>query len=169
LSTIQKAVIGGLVTAVVLGGAAWAAVDATSSNSPSRGPSAATARAGTVRQRPLDRLALGGARFGCSLAHADGVVVRDGRPRAVRFDHGTLTSVGSNSVTITEADGSSVTVPVDTATRIRKDRQRATLSDLESGDVVFAVRIGRGAAKLVRASDQDPCGTSPQPATSPSA
>jgi hypothetical protein len=171
VSTKQKVLIGGLVAVIVLGGASWAAVESTSSSSRPEAGRHGPRRIGAAvdgRGR-LRGGALGGLRFGCRLAHADGALVIRGDTRDVRFDHGTVKSVEAGSVTIGEVDGTTVTIPVDAATRVRRGRQPTTLADLQIGDVLFAVRVDGGAAKLVRASDGDPCQGVPQPEPSASA
>ncbi len=55
------------------------------------------------------------------------------------LDHGTITTVASGSLTLSEAGGTSVTVATDTTTRVRKDRQKASLADLRLGDEVVVV------------------------------
>lgn len=70
---------------------------------------------------------------------------RDGGPvRTVRIDRGELRSTTSDSVTIREADGTTVAIPVGAGTRIGRDGERATLGDLTEGDAVFATRVKDG-------------------------
>ena len=64
------------------------------------------------------------------------VVDRDGKLVTYQLDHGTVSAVGTASITIAEAGGSSVTVSTTTATRVRKDAQPSTLAGLKVGDEV---------------------------------
>jgi len=65
------------------------------------------------------------------------------RPRTgiqtFNLDHGTIAALTDGSIAISEAGGSSVTVTTDATTRVRKDRAKATLADLRSGDQVVVV------------------------------
>jgi hypothetical protein len=71
----------------------------------------------------------------------------------VQVDGGTVSAVDADSVTIAEKGGGSVTVAIDTQTRVRRDRKRTTAADLKLGDTVRVVsRVGTGGkatAKLI--------------------
>jgi len=86
----------------------------------------------------------------CRIAHAEAVLIGPGPTHDVRLDHGTVDAVSSTSVSIKEADGTTVVVPLDSTTAVRRDGQRASASDLKTGDVILAVREGTGAAKVLR-------------------
>jgi hypothetical protein len=117
-------------------------------------------------------------RFGRHMVH--GVFTLD-RPKGglitVQVDNGTVASVGSGALTITEPGGSTVTVTTNADTRARRDGSRIDLSVLKTGDEVYVLSIvpdggGRAIARLVAA----PTGTrrarpntTPSPAASPSA
>jgi hypothetical protein len=74
------------------------------------------------------------------LVHATVTVNRPGAGiQAFNLDHGTITALTAGSLTVAEAGGSTVTLTTDTTTRVRKDRAKATLADLRSGDEVVAV------------------------------
>ncbi len=74
------------------------------------------------------------------LVHATVTVDRPGTGiRTFELDHGTITALPAGSITILEAGGASVTVATDASTRVRKDRAKAALSDLSSGDQVVVV------------------------------
>ena len=57
----------------------------------------------------------------------------------VQVDGGTISAVDADSVTIAEKGGASVTVAIDDATRVRRERKRATPADLKVGDTVRVV------------------------------
>lgn len=80
------------------------------------------------------------------LVHAALTVDRPGAGIATfDLDHGTITAFAAGSMTIAEAGGSSVTLATDTATRVRRDRAKATLADLRTGDeVVVASKVDSG-------------------------
>jgi hypothetical protein len=178
LSTMQKVLIGIAAAAVLSGGVAWAAVEASSSQ---RGSGSRQAIAGPrlpfgpgvgsgfgrLRGQGAFRVPQGvagsqgllgpGGRRGflgpllfCRVAHVEAVLVGPGSTHDVRLDHGTVDAVSSNSVTIKEADGTTVMVPIDRTTVVRRDSQQASTADLKIGDVVLAVREGTGAAKVLR-------------------
>ena len=65
------------------------------------------------------------------------VVDRDGKLVTAQLDHGTLSAIGSSSITIAEAGGSSVTVSMASETRVRTGAARGSLSDLKTGDEVL--------------------------------
>jgi hypothetical protein len=174
LSTLRKVLLGAVVVAVLCGGAAWAAVEASNSQSsataPAMGPRrpgrfvpgggsglGSGPRAGAGRlgpSRPLE-----GGRFLCAVAHAELVLVEGDATHQVRLDRGTVASVSARSLTIAEADGSTVTIQVDQDTKIRRDGREASLSELGQSDSVFAVQEGTGPARSLRAFDPrvEPC------------
>jgi len=88
-----------------------------------------------------------------SLAHADLTVVMNGTTYLVHIDHGKLQSVASTAISIQEADGKTVSVPISSDTRVLVNFRPASLSDLKPGMIVFTLRIGDGAARGVRAFD----------------
>lgn len=87
---------------------------------------------GALRQRLL-RLA------GRNVVHAEVVVDRDGELVTFRLDRGTVSSVGSGTLSIAQAGGRSASVATTAETRVRRDRAKATLGDLESGDVAVVL------------------------------
>ncbi len=75
---------------------------------------------------------------------------KEGEAEVVRIDQGKVKSVGTDSLTLTENDGSEVTVTVDDSTRVLgKPGQQTTLGDLEAGQLVSACGPEGGAAKAV--------------------
>jgi hypothetical protein len=201
LSTFQKMMLGGVVAAVLLGGVAWAAVEASNSQEttfavpapggprlPGRlGPGGATGPFGRLRPgspAPLGRPGggagfggpLGGPRFLCGIANAELSLVEGGTTHHLRLDRGTIASVSSDSLTITEPDGSSVSIPIGQETKVFASGRGGSLSDLKEGDTVFAVRVDSGPARSLRSfgANLDPCSLRPGtggrflPAPSPS-
>ena len=76
------------------------------------------------------------------LVHATVTVDRPGSGiQTFELDHGTITALPAGSITISEAGGASITVATDASTRVRKDRAKAALSDLSSGDQVVVVSM----------------------------
>lgn len=98
------------------------------------GGTVAQAQLLTLRHRIQDRIA----RVRGRLVHGSLTVLdRDGKLVTYQFDHGTLSAVGSASITIAEAAGASVTVSTSTDTRVRKCGTTATRADLAAGDEVL--------------------------------
>lgn len=80
------------------------------------------------------------------------VLDRDGKLITLQLDHGTIAAIGTNSITIAEAGDSSVTVATTAETRVRKNRQRASLAKLAVGDevvVTSVVAAGAATARLI--------------------
>ncbi len=80
------------------------------------------------------------------------VLDRNGKLVTYQLDHGTVSSVGSSSLTIAEAGGSSVTVSTTSTTRVRKDAKPSTVADLKASDEVVVRSIvsgGSATANLV--------------------
>ncbi|MGZ6340411.1 MAG: hypothetical protein ACXWMX_01025 [Candidatus Limnocylindrales bacterium] len=114
--------------------------------------------------------------IGRHLVHAVATFDRPGKGLVtVQLDHGTLGAIGNGSVTVVEAGGASVTVRTDTATRVRKDRQRVQLSDLRAGDQVYVASLvqagqSQALAKLIVVPAAAKVGANPaSPAGSPQA
>ncbi len=62
---------------------------------------------------------------------------KDGNLVTVQVDHGTIQAIGSGSLAIAEAGGSTVTVSTDDTTDVYLGREEGKLSDLKVGDTVF--------------------------------
>ena len=75
----------------------------------------------------------------------------NGKPHTYILDRGRAQSVSSSVVVLRERDRSVVTIPVNGATKVRVDGQPGSLSDVQPGYLVIAVRIDGGAAKQLRA------------------
>lgn len=116
-------------------GAELDAVLAVDQTTPSAAPGT-SARAGIGG--PLRRLAAWR-----KLVHATLVIDLPKRGlTTVQLDHGTISAATATSLTIKEADGSSVTVALGSATRVRRHGAKAAIADLASGDEVFAISPG---------------------------
>jgi hypothetical protein len=69
----------------------------------------------------------------------------------VQIDGGTIGAVDAHSITIAEKGGGSVTVAIDSDTRVRRDRKRATAAELKVGDTVRVVsRVADGGAATAK-------------------
>ncbi len=66
-------------------------------------------------------------------------------------ERGIVQSVGPGAVVLRALDGTDVTVPVGSATRIRLNGRAATLAAVTPGLVAEAVRVGSGTAVALRA------------------
>jgi hypothetical protein len=88
-----------------------------------------------------------------NLTYAEIHTQRDGNEVVIRVDRGKVKSVGTDSITITENDGSDVTIPVDEDTHIITSFRNtdAKLSDLEEGQSVVAHREEGKAARVIAA------------------
>ena len=62
---------------------------------------------------------------------------KDGKLVTIQIDHGTVQSIGTGTLTIAEAGGTTVTVSTDTDTKVWVGRDAGNLSDLTTGDTVF--------------------------------
>ena len=70
----------------------------------------------------------------------------------VQVDGGTISAVDTDSVTIAEKGGGSVTVTINAETRVRRERTRATPADLKVGDTVRVVsRVADGGGATAKA------------------
>jgi hypothetical protein len=72
------------------------------------------------------------------LVHATATFTdKDGSLVTIQLDHGTVQAIGSGSLTIAEAGGSTQTVSTDDKTDVYVGREEGSLSDLEVGDTIF--------------------------------
>lgn len=62
---------------------------------------------------------------------------KDGELYSIQLDRGTVTAVDGDSLTISEAGGSSVTVALNEDTRVREGRERSNLDAIDVGEEVF--------------------------------
>ncbi|MFI5255036.1 MAG: DUF5666 domain-containing protein [Candidatus Limnocylindrales bacterium] len=66
-------------------------------------------------------------------------------------DHGTIATIGSGSIDVSEKDGQTVTIKTDTNTKVRKGGALAKLDDLKKGDEVFVTsRLEGGSFVAIR-------------------
>jgi hypothetical protein len=88
------------------------------------------------------------------MIRGEGVVGHDGEFPTVRFNRGVLSTADGTTLVIDEADGTTVRVATDEETRFRRDREKATISDLKAGDHVATLEVKDGddySTKFVRA------------------
>jgi hypothetical protein len=86
-----------------------------------------------------------------NLTYAESHVQLNGKGVVFRVDRGKVKSVESDSITVTENDGSDVTIPTDGNTRVFAGprRGRLKLSDLKEGQTVMVHRQEGEAADFV--------------------
>jgi hypothetical protein len=83
--------------------------------------------------------------------NADVRVFVNGQQRDIRIDRGTVQSASSSSITLSELDGKTVTVPLDASTKVRSMGRPATIGDVKEGEIAFTVRQAGAPARIVRA------------------
>jgi hypothetical protein len=88
-----------------------------------------------------------------TLVHATVVVdLKKGGLTTIQLDHGTISAVGTATITISEAGGGSVTVGFGADSRVRRNGAKAAVTDLRTADEVFVmskVEAGGTTAYLV--------------------
>lgn len=103
-----------------------------------QGGATANLTAATLAAQDVAIRRIAGIRFARNLVHA---VVTVNRPSTglltVQIDHGTISAIGTGSMTISEAGATSVTVTTTTTTRVRVDGAKSSLSALKTGDEVY--------------------------------
>jgi hypothetical protein len=82
--------------------------------------------------------------------HAEINFFLNGAPHTLVLDRGRVTAASPTSLTLREADGSSVQVPLDASTQVTVDGQPGQLSDLRRGEFAITQRIDGGPARQVR-------------------
>lgn len=74
------------------------------------------------------------------LVHATVVVdLPDKGLTTIQLDHGTISAVSADSLSIAEAGGTSVTLALGAETRVRRSGEKAAVTDLKVGDEVFVM------------------------------
>jgi hypothetical protein len=135
-----------LLAAVGLGAVNAGSPSSTASENPPITTAAAQLTAGQSRAGGGgDAALLRPRRLGRALVH--GTVTLDLPQKGlvtVQLDHGKISALGANSVSISEAGGSTITVATDDQTRVRKEGKKAKLADLKPGDDVFVVSLLEG-------------------------
>ena len=94
--------------------------------------------------------------FARRLTHGDLHLFVRGHDVEVRVDRGVLQAIGSDSVTLHELDGSDVTVPVDSSTRVIRMGRPAMLSALRTGDLAITIREAGKSARVLRSPGHPP-------------
>ncbi|MEO5703812.1 MAG: DUF5666 domain-containing protein [Candidatus Limnocylindrales bacterium] len=159
IPTWRLVLTGGAITILAVAGigfvAASSATVAPAANvaaaDPTKGPDASPRVKG---DKPTARDGARGLRLlkaGRHLVH--GVVTvtdRDGNLVTLQFDHGTVQSIGSGSITIAEAGGGTVTVSTGDATKVHLGRQAGTLGDVKVGAEVFVQSRINGGTTLAK-------------------
>ena len=146
MSTRWKVVGASVALAVLVGGTAWAASDG--------GGPATPASGATIGAQPGSAGRPGEWRNRLShVTHATVNIVVRGEPYELTIEHGILTAVGGDSLTVKELDGRTATVPVSQDTRVRLDGQPSSLDALKVGDRVFTLEVGTNPARFVVAFD----------------
>jgi hypothetical protein len=162
IPTWRLALTGGAVIMLAAAGIGLVAA----ADTPSKAPAGIAAAAPTtapgstvapqrVRARgQLDDRAAGGARLlrlGRRIVHVEATVTdRDSKLITIWLDHGTVQSVGSGSVTVSESGGASRQLKTDTATIVHLGKEDATLADVTAGDEVFVQSRVDGGSALAR-------------------
>jgi hypothetical protein len=82
--------------------------------------------------------------------HAEINFFVNGAPHTLVLDRGRVTVASPASLTLREADGSSVQVPLAASTQVIVDGQPGQLTDLRRGEIALTQRIDGAAARQVR-------------------
>jgi hypothetical protein len=83
-------------------------------------------------------------------SHATVNVVVRRVPHTFTYDHGRVVAVSSTSLTLREPDGSSVTIAVDSNTRVKIEGRPATIDQVRRLEMATTVTVDGGAAALVQ-------------------
>jgi hypothetical protein len=84
------------------------------------------------------------------LTYAEYHVQKNGQEQTIRLDQGTIAAVDDSSITLTENDGSEVTIPVGASTKVLgKPGSEATLDDLSVGQQVSVCGPDGGTAASI--------------------
>ncbi len=84
------------------------------------------------------------------LTYAEFHVQKNGQEQVLRLDQGKIASVSSSSITLTENDGSSATIPLNENTKVLTGPgQSATIGDLSEGETVVVSGPQGGPAKSI--------------------
>jgi hypothetical protein len=94
----------------------------------------------------------GGGQRGQRLVHLEGTLDLPGLGIVqVALDHGTISDIGTGTISILEKDGKTVTLKTSDETKVRVARQPAKLSDLKVGDEVIVMsRLEDGSYEAYR-------------------
>jgi hypothetical protein len=148
-SRLRRVIWASLLPALIAGGIAFAA-------SGTVGKSGGSKASGANGNGDTTRAAFPGPPpgphpFDGNLTYAELHVQRNGKEVVVRLDRGKVKSTSSDSVTITENDGSDVTIPVDDQTRVFAGfaKRNASVSDLKQGQLVTVDREEGKPARVI--------------------
>jgi len=135
----QTVAMVGVIAALAIGGVAAAQDDSQGGSQGSQG-SGAGHPAGPPPMGPPMK----------GLTYAEFHVQKNGQAQTIRLDQGKITAVDDSSITLSENDGSEVTIAVDADTEvIGKPGEEATLDDLSVGQQVSVCGPEGGTAKSV--------------------
>lgn len=133
----------GVASALVVGGVAAAQGD----SGDSRG--SGNQSQGSIKHPPAPPPMLGIGMKGLTYAELH-VRNKEGESEVVRIDQGKVKSLGDDSITVTENDGSEVTIAVDEDTDVLgKPGEETTLGDLDAGQQVSVTAPDGEAAKAI--------------------
>ena len=90
--------------------------------------------------------------FGPKMVRAEVVVKEDGVVHDYRIDRGRIRTMGPNWLTLAERDGTVATVRVASGARVTVNGVAVTLSSLQRGMMVTAIRDGDAPASTVQAT-----------------
>jgi len=91
------------------------------------------------------------ARIGRQVVHGTVVIAKkDGTLVTLQLDRGAIASVGSGTITISEAGGRTETVTTDVTTRVRRAGAKSDLAALAVGDRVAVVSEVQGSTAVAR-------------------
>ncbi|MGZ4143081.1 MAG: hypothetical protein ACXVQY_11275, partial [Actinomycetota bacterium] len=90
-------------------------------------------------------------RLGNRVVHGELKIKTQNGYATVLIDSGTVTAVdpSAHTLTLKRPDGQSVSVTATEATRVRKNGEKASFSDIASGDLVQVIQIDRGSGFVV--------------------
>jgi hypothetical protein len=89
---------------------------------------------------------------GPGLIRAELLLIVNGVSHDYRVDRGTVSSVANRTLTLAEADGTTVSIPIAAGARIRLNGVRVPLRMLKRGYAAETIRDGGGPAQIVDAS-----------------
>jgi hypothetical protein len=160
-----KVIVPTAVLAIMVGGAAWATTSNASQEPNGQGiaPALGNGAPGVARPFPA------GLRPGSNAAVQRPAGIRgraehlteakvsffyEGAAHTLTVEHGVITAVAQDAISLKRLDGQTVTVAVNDQTKVRLDRQWSSLDALKAGDRVFTFQVDGAAAKLLIAFDR---------------
>jgi len=155
ISIWRLALTGGAIVILVVAGLGLAAASnapaAPAANVAAAAPTASPSAGGPLA-RLRGRIAKARAlRLGRHLVHATVTVTdKDGQLVTLQLDHGTVQSIGSGTLTISEAGSGTETVSTDDATKVFLGRNAGKLADVKVGAEVFVQSRVDGGTTLAK-------------------